>query len=50
MSGRPAQDVDEGLLSILSPVEGAQESRTLDFGTDDVGLAWLARQHRLKLL
>ena len=34
MGRRPAQDVDEGLLGVLPPVERAKQHRALDFGVD----------------
>ena len=47
--GRPAQDIDEGLLGVLPPVERAEQNRALDFGVDGVGPGRLARQQILEL-
>jgi len=49
MGRRPAQDIDEGLLGVLPPVEGAEQNRALDFGFDGLAPAALMRQHILKL-
>ena len=49
MGRRSAQNVDEGPLGVLPPVESAQENRAFDFGADRVGLHRLARQHILEL-
>ncbi len=49
MGRRSAQDVDEGLLGVLPPVEGPEEHRALDFVPDRIGRDRLARQQILKL-
>ncbi len=49
MGGRFTQDVDEGLLGILPPVERPQKYRALDFDADRIGPGRLARQQILKL-
>ncbi len=36
---RLAQDIDEGLLGFLPPVEGAEQNRALDFAVDGVAVA-----------
>ena len=33
---RLAQDIDEGVLGVLPPVEGAEQHRALDFGFDGI--------------
>jgi hypothetical protein len=36
MGWRPAQDIDEGLLGVLPPVESAEQNRALDLGIDGI--------------
>ena len=46
---RSSQDVDEGLLRVLPPVEGPQQNSPLDFEADRIGPDRLTRQQILKL-
>ena len=46
---RPPQDIDEGLLGVLSPVERAEQDRALDLGIDGAALNGVTRQFVLKL-
>ena len=46
---RPPQDIDEGLLGILSPVERTEQNRTLDFGVNGIGPDGTLRQQFLEL-
>ena len=47
---RPPQDVDEGLLGVLLPVECAEQDRALDLGIDGVRPGGVTRQLVLELL
>ena len=49
MGGRPAQDIDEGLLGILTPVERAEQNRALDFAIDGFALGGMTRQQIVQL-
>ena len=45
--GRPAQDIDEGELRLLSPIEGAKQYGALDFGCDGIARG---RRHRQQII
>ncbi len=49
MGRRSAQDIDEGLLGFLPPIQRAEQNRALDFGLDGVIPDGLARQKLLEL-
>ncbi len=49
MLRRLSQDIDEGLLGVLLPVEGAEQNRALDRAVDDVALAAPTREQVLDL-
>ena len=49
MFRRPAQDIDEGLLGVLLPVERAEQNRAFDFGFDGIGRARGPRQKLVEL-
>jgi hypothetical protein len=49
MRRRPAQDIDEGLLGFLPPVERAEQHRALDFGIDGVAVAAPMHQQLVEL-
>jgi hypothetical protein len=44
-----SQDIDEGLLGILRPVEGAKQNRALDFGFNGIATGTPTRKQILKL-
>ncbi len=46
---RPSQDIDEGLLGVLSPVERAKQHRALDLGIAGIDLDAATRDQILKL-
>ena len=46
----PAQDVDEGLLGVLLPVERAEQNRALDLGIDGVSPGGMTRRSVVQLL
>ena len=45
----PSQDIDEGQLGILSPVEGAEQNGALDFDIDGIAPHRLMRELIVKL-
>jgi len=47
--GRCSQDIDEGLLGILPPIEGPKQNRALDLGFEDLALDAMTREEILKL-
>jgi hypothetical protein len=49
MGGRPAQDIDEGLLGILATVERAEQNRALDFALDGFTRGGVTRQQIVQL-
>ena len=46
---RPPQDIDEGLLGVLLPVERAEQNRALDLGIDGVAVGGVTRQQLVEL-
>ena len=47
---RPPQDIDEGLLGVLVPVERAEQNRALDLGVDAGAVYDVTRQSVVELL
>ena len=47
---RPPQDIDEGLLGVLLPVERAEQNRALDLGIDRGSVGGVTRQFVVELL